>query len=435
MPVEAARRATGARRVIIGRLVSLFGQRLLATVLALWVVAIAGSPVVAAALPDSTWVALPSLPNQARAALFALAVDPFGNQLVIAGDAQGSLFRSTNGGAAWSSVHAGKASITTLAFSPSTQGMALAGTRGSGGLMSRDNGATWSAMRGLEGRTVRAFAFALTLVAAGTDHGVYVSPDGLTWTQSGLATRNINAIAVEAIHAPARLVAGGDAPASGSALPLYESLDGGATWRQISPAISGTIAVRLVAGPLPPTGNVRPLLLGTNTGLFASRDNGASFTALSGGGLLPTTDYTQAAFLTDHYDRYYVASDGGGSGAGGVWRTNNAGQTFTPLLPPEASITALAVSNDEKPILYVAAFRPSSHAISLWAYHDTGGAPQGPPATASPAASGARPTPHGGGSLVDQLLASPQLPYIGLGLGALAVLFTAVAAHLRGRYR
>ena len=129
-----------------------------------------------------------------------------------------------------------------------------------------------------------------------------------------------------------------------------------------------------------------------------------------------------------------MASDGGGSGAGGVWRTNNGGQSFASLQPPDASITALAVSNDEKPILYVASFRPSSHLISLWAYHDTGGTPQGPPVTA-PAASGARATPLGAGSLVDQLLASPQLPYIGLGLGALAVLFTAIAAHLRGRYR
>src|SRR5207302_2027491 len=173
--------------VIIGRLVSLFGQRLLATVVALWLVAIAGSPVVAAALPDSTWVALQSLPNQPRSALFALAVDPFNNQLVIAGDAQGSLYRSTNGGATWASVHAGKSSINTITFSPSMQGVVVAGTRGSGALLSHDDGATWSAARGLDGRTVRAFAFALTMVAAGTDRGVYVSPEGVSWSQSGLA--------------------------------------------------------------------------------------------------------------------------------------------------------------------------------------------------------------------------------------------------------
>lgn len=424
-----------SHEVIIGKLVSLFGQRLLATIVALWVVAIPGSPVVVAALSDSTWVALAPLPNQPRSALFALATDPFNSQLVIAGDARGALFRSTNGGATWTPVHSGRSSISTIAFSLSAQGVVLAGTRGSGALLSRDSGATWTTPRGIDGRTVHAFAFALTLVAAGTDHGVYVSADGLTWAQSGLANRNINAIAVEAIHAPVRLIAGGDSPSSGSSLPLYESFDGGAIWKQIKPAISGTIAVRLTSGPLPPTGNVRPLLLGTNTGLFQSRDNGATFTPLSGGGLLPTTDYTQTDFITVHYDRFYVASDGGGSGSGGLWRTNNSGQTFTTLRPPDASITALAVSNDEKPILYVATFRPSSHTAALWAYHDTGGAPQGPRGTASPVASGARATPLGNRSLVDALLASPQLPYIGLGLGALAVIFTAIAAHLRGRYR
>jgi hypothetical protein len=420
--------------VIIGRLVSLFGQRLLATFVALWVLAIAASPGVAAALPDSTWVALTSLPGQQRSALFALAVAPDNSQLVIAGDSQGSLFRTTNGGVTWSSVRPGKASITTIAFSSSTTGVVFAGTRGSGALISRDGGATWSAVHGLDGRTVRAFAFALTLVVAGTDHGVYVSPDGLTWTQSGLANRNINTVAVEAIHAPVRLVAGGDSLLSGSGLPLYESLDGGATWKPSNPAISGTITVKLAAGPLPPTGNVRPLLVGTNTGLFASRDNGVTFTALSGGGLLPTTDYTQAMFIGEHFDRFYVASDGGGSGSGGLWRTNNSGQAFTSLRPPEPSVTALAVSHDEQPFLYVATFRPSSHIVSLWAYHDTGGTPQGPPVTTSPVASGAR-AALGDRSLVDQLLASPQLPYVGLGLGALAVIFTAIAAHLRGRYR
>src|SRR5205814_8574822 len=115
--------------------------------------------------------------------------------------------------------------------------------------------------------------------------------------------------------------------------------------------ISGTITVKLVAGPLPPTGNVRPLVVGTNTGLFASSDNGASFTPLSGGGLLPTTDYTQVSFITDHHDRFYAASDGGGSGSRGIWRTNDGGRSCNSMEPPEASVTGLAVSKDARPTL------------------------------------------------------------------------------------
>jgi len=420
--------------VIIGRLVSLFASRLLATLVAFWVIAIAALSVVADSPPDSTWVSLKPLPHQGRTPIFALAVDPSDNQLLLAGNSAGSLLRSTNSGTSWSTVHTGTAALTTISFNPYTAHVVLAGTRGGGALASKDGGASWSAATGLEGRSVRVFAFALTLVAAGTDRGIYLSQDGFTWTPSGLSNQSINALAVEAIHEPVRLVAGSDAQAATAGLVLYQSIDAGTTWTQLSPPISGTITVRMACGPLPPTGNVRPLLVGTNTGLFKSPDNGASFTPLSGPGLLPSTDFTQIAFITDHSDHFYAASDGGGSGSGGLWRTNDAGQTFTSLQPPQASVSALAVSNDESPTLYVATFRPSDHVASLWIYHDTGGPPQGPPAPQSPVSSGSRAS-GSQGSMLSEILSSPQLPYVALGLGALAVVLTAVVAHLRGRQR
>ena len=423
-----------AASVIIGRLVSLFASRLLATLVALWVITIAGWSVIADSPPDSTWVALKPLPHQGRAPIFALAVDPSDNQLLLAGNSAGSLLRSANGGTGWTTVHTGTSALTTIGFNPYIAHVALAGTRGGGALASKDGGVSWSVAAGLEGRSVRVFAFALNLVAAGTDRGVYLSQDGFTWTPSGLSNQSINALAVEAIHAPVRLVAGSDAQAATAGLVLYESIDAGTTWTLLNPPISGTITVRIACGPLPPTGNVRPLLVGTNTGLFESPDNGGSFTPLSGPGLLPSTDFTQLAFITDHWDRFYAASDGGGSGSGGLWRTTDAGQDFTSLQPPQASVSALAVSNDENPTLYVATFRPSDHVASLWIYHDTGGPPQGPPSPQSSVSSGRR----GSGSQpskLSEILSSPQLPYLALGLGALAVVFTAVVAHLRGRQR
>jgi hypothetical protein len=421
--------------VIIGTLVSLPGRRLLATAVALWWFGFAAAVAVADALPDSTWVALKPLPGQGRSPIFALAVDPSNNQVVVAANSQDALLRTTNGGATWTTVHAGKSTVNAVSFSPFTTGVVLAGTRGGGALVSRDSGATWSAAAGLEGRNVRVFAFALALVLAGTDNGVYSSPDGRTWTATALPSRNISALAVQAVHEPVRLIAGTDKPATGGTLPLFQSLDGGATWKQFNPPLSGTMTTRLATGPLPPTGNIRPLLVGTNTGLFFSTDNGSTFSPLSGGGLLPTTDYTLADFITKHHDRFYVASDGGGSGSGGLWRTNDSGLTFGSLMPPQPSVTALAVSNDEQPTLYVAGFQPATHTASLWTYHDTGGTPIGPAGftSATPAAASAARAPER--SLAIQILSSPQLPYIGLGLGALAVVLTAIAAHLRGRYR
>jgi photosystem II stability/assembly factor-like uncharacterized protein len=420
--------------VIIGRLVSLPGRRFAATLLALWVFAFAAIGVLADTPPPSTWAALKPLPRQGRSAILALAVDPANNKVLIAGNSVGMLLRSVDGGATWTSVYSGKAVSTTIVFSPSQPGFVLAGTRGAGAILSRDGGGTWTAVTGLDGRVVRAFGFALTLIAAGTDKGVFVSQDGGSWSPSGLADRSIDAVALLAVHAPARIVVGSDGPLSGGNRPMFQSADSGATWTPLTPAISGTYVVKLAAGPLQSPLANRPLVAGTTAGLFESTDNGSSFVALSGGSVLPSTDYTQITFITDHFDRFYAASDSGSSG--GLWRTNDGGQTFISLVPPIRSITALAVSNDESPTLYVATFRQSDQVAALWVYRDTGGTPQGPFVSPTPVASGSRSSSGSSpGSSVLGILSSSQTPYITIGIGALMVVFLAVVAHLRGRRR
>ncbi|HVD48118.1 MAG TPA: hypothetical protein VNG70_12620 [Candidatus Limnocylindria bacterium] len=419
--------------MIIGKLVSLPSKRLLATLVTLLACASAGVSVLGATPPPSTWVALAPLPLQGQSAIFALAVGPTNNQVLVAGTGAGSLLRSGDGGSTWKVAGNAPAGVLTVAFSPFKGGLVLAGTRG-GALVSKDAGTTWATVKGLEGRSVRVFGFALTFVAAGTDRGVYVSADGVTWRPSGLPKTSIGSLAVTAIHDPVRLVAGGDAASTNGGMPLYQSADGGITWAQMRPSISGNVVSCVAAGPLPPKSTVRPLIVGTNAGLFTSRDNGVTFAANSGGGLLPSTDYTQIAFVTTHFDRYYTASDGGGSASGGLWRTVDSGGHFTSLAPPMPSVTALAVSNDEAPILYVAGFRPADQTAALWAYHDTGGPPKGPPAAVTPSTSGSRtaPTPTGTSAIAEFLLSS-RTPYIAIGLVAMIVIIVAVVSHFRGR--
>ncbi len=421
--------------VIIGTLVSLSRQRLVATLVALLACVWAGLAANAATPPSSTWVTLTSLPQPSHSAILALGVNPFNNQVVIAGTAEGSLLRSADGGSTWKVVHTDPTGLLTIAFSPYKSGVVLAGTRGSGALASKDGGSTWSAVKGMDGRSVRVFAFALSLVVAGTDHGVYSSIDGLTWRQAGLSKTSIAALAVAAVHDPVRLLAGSDAASTVGGTPLFQSIDAGATWAPVSGQVTGKVVASITAGPLPPTGNVRPLIVGTNAGLFSSRDNAVSFSPNSGGGLLPSTDYTEIAFVTTHYDRYYVASDGGGSASGGLWKTVDGARHFTSLAPPVPSVTALAVSNDEAPILYVATFRSADQVAVLWAYHDTGGTPQGPPSAVTPSASDGRittPAPSEASGLA-RLLASSQTPYVLIGLVALLVIGLAVVSHFRGR--
>src|SRR5229473_7483115 len=106
----------GQAWVIIGRLVSLSSRRLAATLVALIGAFIVCAGAVAATIPDSTWVALPSLPKQGQSPVFALAVDPTNNQALIVGNGQGYLLRSTDGGSTWTTVHPGRVAVTTIAF-------------------------------------------------------------------------------------------------------------------------------------------------------------------------------------------------------------------------------------------------------------------------------------------------------------------------------
>jgi photosystem II stability/assembly factor-like uncharacterized protein len=368
-------------------------------------------------------------------AILALGVNPFDNQVVLAGRSDGALMRSADGGSTWKVAHGAGAPVLTIAFSPTKSGFVLAGLgKGGGALASQDGGLSWGPVTGLDGRSVRTFGFALTLVLAGTDRGVYATADGLAWRPSGLSTTSIGALTVSAVHDPVRVVAGSNA-ISRSGVPLFQSTDGGVTWVTIKTGISGRFVSSLAAGPLPPASTSRPLVVGTNAGLFTSPDKGATFTPISGGGLLPSTDYTQIVFVTTDFDRFYAASDGGGSASGGLWRTRDAARHFASLSPPMPSVTALAVSNDEIPILYVATFRPADQVAVLWAYHDTGASPQGLATTPTPPASGTRTNspPPAGTSGIGQLLLSARTPYIAIGLVAVIVILMAVVSHFRGR--
>src|SRR5260370_18076526 len=112
---------TNAGWVIIGRLVSLSTRRLGATLAALLGGVIVGAGVIAGTLPESTWEPLPALPQQGQQPVFALAVDPANNQVLIAGNSPGSLLRSTDGGSTWAGGPSGRAALTTLSFHPFTR--------------------------------------------------------------------------------------------------------------------------------------------------------------------------------------------------------------------------------------------------------------------------------------------------------------------------
>ena len=394
----------------------------------------------APARPDSTWVQLAALPEPLDSPVFALAVSPSDPSLLLVGTGSGNIYRSADGGATWAPAAKGLGrGVLAIQFSPFKAGTVLAGTRG-GLWKSSDGGVTWAKQASIPNTTVRSFGFARSLTLVGADGGLFSSRDGSTWSPYlSFAPLNLSAIAVAAVNDPPKLLAGADASKGDEALPLYVSQDGGTSWTNVKSLGSSTMVGAAAAGGIPPGGSSRPLLVGTNAGAFISNDGGSTWGQISG---LPTIDFNSAAFVANHADRYYVASDGGGTQAGGVWTTSDSGQTFRSLVSPIGSVTAMGLTAEEGPTVYAATFRPIDHAVMLWSFHDTGGAPVQPPGGVPPAAAlpATAAMPAGVAPLtrlnLKGLLTAPEAPYLGLGLLSVLVLLAAVGLQFRrGRER
>jgi photosystem II stability/assembly factor-like uncharacterized protein len=398
----------------------------------------------AAAGSDNTWAPAGAFAETLNSPVFALTVDPADGRRTLAGTASGAIYLSSNGGASWRPVRKSSGhAVLALAFDPARPGTLLAGTRGTGIWRSVDAGLSWQAQQGSAGRTVRGFAFLNGAALAASDEGVLLSRDGGPWSSAGLPQVRVSALAVLPASAGAAngtVIAGGDATRGPEPLPLFSSADGGQTWAAVpvtGPAgvVGGSSIVAALAGGPAQRQGARALLVGTNTGLFMTRDGGASWQQLTGGGALPATDVTSLVAAPRRADRLYLASDGGGSAHGGLWVSPDAGGHFASLAPPAPEVTALVVSADDPPTLVVATFRPADHAVAVWTYRDAGGKPRGPaaappsPGTAPPAR-GASPAGPGRPGWTE-LFTRPETPYLALGVAALAVVLLAAVAYLR----
>lgn len=374
----------------------------------------------AAAAPD-TWTLLTAAPTgTATSPIFALTVSPSSPDVVLYGTAAGEIYRSSNGGASWTRVATGVGQgVLALAFDPIEPDHVLAGAREDGIWRSDNSGRTWHSLdHGTE--TVRGFAFSVGLSAAATDRGVLVTHDGDTWQPGDLGQASVAAVTVGG----GKITAGADSDPAAKGLPLFQSGDSGTSWKQLS----GLSGAGSIVSSLALAGS--KLVVGTNSGLYASPDGGSSWATISSGAL-PPTDFTDVTAGDDKH--LYVASDGGASASGGLWTSGDGAQSFRSLNAPVPSVTALALS---RTTLYVATFRPLDHASFIWSYVDDGGAPQQPAAgvvpsphpAAAPAASGKAAV---GGQWYLALVRGPELPYLALGAAALLVLLLALFAYVR----
>jgi photosystem II stability/assembly factor-like uncharacterized protein len=203
--------------------------------------------------------------------ILALAIDPSAPTTLYAGTSGGRAFRSDDSGKAWRETSVGLPASPTiaLAIDPATPSTIYAGTSGSGVFKSADGGSSWSAAsNGLTDRVVLALAIGPgqpSILYAGTwslvpgpAGALFESNDGgASWKVSeGLAGWPVYALAVDPSD-PSILYAGSPVlvfpasrPARASGGPgVFRSTDRGRTWSPFNDGLTNRSVLALAIGP------------------------------------------------------------------------------------------------------------------------------------------------------------------------------------------
>jgi photosystem II stability/assembly factor-like uncharacterized protein len=254
------------------------------------------------ALSSKTWTAIgpaplatsspPSGDTNVSGRLTGIAVDPTNANNIYVSPAGGGVWKTTNGGSAWTPLTDGQTTLSmgAIAVAPSNAQKVYAGTGeannaadsnyGRGILTSSDGGAAWSLSTGPSGvfssnrltiaqisvhPTVANTAYAAVATAGlnGADNGgtgIYQTTDGgSTWTNMTQAngkdaTYSWSAVVVDPNN-PSIIYAAHGAWWGQGSNGVYRSLDGGSNWALLSGAPSGS-GIGRIALAIAPSANV-----------------------------------------------------------------------------------------------------------------------------------------------------------------------------------
>ena len=266
----------------------------------------------------------------------SLAVDFNNPQNVYAGDAQGAVFASSDGGLHWkqqSSLAPG-ATINALAFDDAGKKLYAAGDAGV--YASTDGAKNWTKVAGLPQDAYTSIAFDLKkaqdIYVGSAQRGVFASTDGgATWTavNNGLpANLTIRQLVFDAdAH---QLWAATD-------MGIYRSPDGGASWQALNSGLpAGAIAYAVL--PASTGGGKQGLIYaGTNKGFYLSQDNAAHWQTSQ----VSLTRVSIYGILVDYHTptTVYIAT-----GTVGILRSVDGGENwggFASGLPTHQTIYAM----------------------------------------------------------------------------------------------
>ncbi len=330
----------------------------------------------------AAWAKATTLPGLNAGRIWSLASSPKTAGLVVAGTDHG-VYVTTDSGAHWA---AGGLPATlrvwAVGFDVRNPARLLAGTDGSGVFLSLDSGVSWTASSsGLTDRTVRALAFGTDGVAAGTNHGLALSPDGAVWHDGGLDGNSISSLAIAANTPSLVLVAATDRGDLSTGY-LFRYGASGTSWQALQSGLpSAAVVTSVAAGPLSTSVTKRPLVVTTSKGTFRSGDSGATWTASTG--VPENLTLTTAMISPLDPSLVYAGADQGGSNGGDLLRSTDGGASFTAAdagLPTNTrEVEALAVEQVTPPVV-LAALDPAAGGM-VYSETDTT-APAPPPLVA-----------------------------------------------------
>ncbi len=272
--------------------------------------------------------------------LSALAIHPANENIIYVGSPGGGLWKTTNGGATWTSLTDATAtwmSIFALTVDPVDQNIVYMGTSTGLLLKSTNGGGTWSPTGAGPTGTIRKVLVHPTntsLVFACASNGIFRSTNaGTSWTQ-------VHATSTEDIEFktddPNIMIASGTTVA--------RSTNMGLTWTVLTSAqgITNTGRTLVAVSPADPNVMYAVQASGSTFGrMYRSSDGGASFvTTVVGNPALGTNyfGYESSGTGTGGQATYDMALDVSPTNANDVyiagiicWRSINGGTSFTPL--------------------------------------------------------------------------------------------------------
>lgn len=328
---------------------------------------------------SAAWSEGGSMPGLKTGRIWSMAASPSAAGVVVAGTDNG-VYTTADYGSTWSGPTLAGRRVWVVGFDARNAQRLFAGTDGSGIELSTDGAKTWTSVStGLTNRIVRSMAFGLDGIAAGTDSGVALSPDGSAWHSAGLAGDSVTAVAVAANSPLLVLVAGIDRGPDLANGYIFRYGSTGATWQPLQSGLATSAVVSSVsAGPLSTAVSKRPLVVTTSKGTYRSGDSGDTWTASTG--IPEALTLTVAVFSPLDPNLVYAGADAGGSHGGDLLRSTDGGATFAVAdqgLPAAVrQVETIAVAQVTPPTI-IAGLDPGSGGV---AFTETDATAPAPPA-------------------------------------------------------